>query len=117
MTEPKRWTIFKRRGEWDDVIVGPDVGSPGVGEPVVPLADFDRLRDERDEMIRVSAANIATTQRNMDELRRVAGVLADALRNNAPCYCDHPLRAGLPPFSRCSALAVFDTLTEEKTDE
>ena len=51
MTEPKRWTIFKRRGEWDDVIVGPDVGSPGVGEPVVPLADFDRLRDERDRAV------------------------------------------------------------------
>ncbi len=87
MTEPKRWT--KR-----DV----DCAPWGAGYRWVDEADFVRLRDER------------------DEARRVAGVLADALRNNAPCYCDHPLRAGLPPCSRCSALAVFDTLTEEKTD-
>lgn len=75
-------------------------------------ADFDRLRDERDSWRR-TAERLETEK---VEARRVAGVLADALRNNAPCYCDHPLRAGLPPCSRCSALAVFDTLTEEKTD-
>ena len=64
---------------------------------VVAAADFDRLRDERDRAV------------------EAAGVLADALRN-APCYCDHRMRAGLPPCSRCSALAVFDTLTEENAD-
>lgn len=31
--------------------------------------EIDRLEAERDEMIRVSAANIATTQRNMDAAR------------------------------------------------
>ena len=94
MTEPKRWTAYET-----------DAVTP-VG--VVAAADFDRLRDERDSWRR-TAERLETEK---VEARRVAGVLADALRNNAPCYCDHPLRAGLPPCSRCSALAVFDTLTE-----
>ena len=78
-------------------------------------ADFDRLRDERDRWQALALAHAEALDAERGGLR-VAGVLADALRNNAPCYCNHPLRAGLPPCSRCSALAVFDTLTEEKTD-
>ena len=88
MTEP---TDDVRRWRVNELLVATPT------QLVVAAADFDRLSDERDRAV------------------EAAGVLADALRN-APCYCDHRMRAGLPPCSRCSALAVFDTLTEENAD-
>ena len=129
MTEPKRWDAsncvrFCDRCDAEyGITAGADAGDDacaGCGNrhaPHIyphPPADFDRLRDERDEMIRVSAANIATTQRNMDELRRVAGVLADAHRRIVRESRDDEQT---PRAIARSALAVFDTLTEEKTDE
>lgn len=109
MTEPNVW----RGGTISNLVCSFDLPRE---EPFVAKADFDRLRDERDrltEELRSEWVALARERRaDLAGARRVAGVLADALRNNAPCYCDHPLRAGLPPCSRCSALAVFDTLTE-----
>ena len=35
----RRWTIYKRTGEWDDVIEGPDTGGPKVeGVEVIPAS-------------------------------------------------------------------------------
>ena len=42
---------------------------------------------------------------DFDALVLVAEQLRDALRD-APCNCDHPLRAGLGPCGRCAALAA-----------
>lgn len=61
----------------------------------VPAADFDRvcgerdaLREERDRMIEVSAANIATTQRNMDALKAAGRDLAVQLAIALTCWKD-----------------------------
>jgi hypothetical protein len=41
----ERWTIYKRTGEWDDVIEGPDTGEEhDGGVEVVPASEADRLR-------------------------------------------------------------------------
>lgn len=98
--------------------------------PVERLPDFDRLRDERDRAVETREnANAVSVRVEMEnrELRRVAGVLADALRatlDPEPCWYDHNGRCQAHGVTKpCdvaearSALAVFDTLTEEKTDE
>lgn len=42
-TTQARWTIYKRTGEWDDVIEGPDTIEEGV--PVVAEAEVHLLRE------------------------------------------------------------------------
>lgn len=82
-----------------------------------PAADFDRLRDERDRLLaeRNEACGWAARDaENAREARRVAGVLAGALRETTALAALHYQGSATVKDAR-SALAVFDTLTEEKT--
>ena len=126
MTEPKRWTIYvcPNCGRQEPVLcrceepidLGGGATTPQWHrtEPVevVAAADFDRLRDELDSLSTLYVA----ARDSEGEVARVAGVLADALRDSLDGHDGQ----GECPCEECeqgyAALAVFDTLTEEKPD-
>ena len=131
MTEPKRWTPTR----YDGVAMAPSTRGRYVNglDYDALAADFDRLRDERDRLdylwnleadrARKAESELGDVNYDYVKLRNAAGVLADALRElHAEVTRFQPgesagvrLQSRGPSFAAAEALAVFDTLTEEKT--
>lgn len=86
------------------------------------LGDLVAARFVAGEAVSVAAVHHVEKMRELRAERDAALAagqnMANALERNCPCYCDHPLRADLPPCSRCSSLAAWRSVSgSERTDD